>query len=205
MTPTKTHPLQAIAESGAQPMTKVLALRTGGMDGLTGMMFAQQAIALCMEHGTAWSKLAHKLFPMNTQEREAAIKTWRQWRIDKAKARKEGTEPSPKMDDKTFTRIMNTAATRISHMSTIAKAIDAGMGIGELAQHYSINVEDVPGLSIDTIYQLALTYRKSAAGRTADPFLVKLGKFLEKAKQNLPESDLDHYNKVVEFYNNLSA
>ena len=200
--PVKTHPLQTFAELGAAPVKKVEALRTGGMDKITGAMFAQEAIALCMDHANKWTTLALKLFAMNTEQRTAGIAEWRLWKKNKTEAFNAGTEPAPRMDEKVFKRIMATATTRLGHLSTIAKAIDAGMGQEQVEAHYNCGLET---LSIDTIYQLALTYSKSKAGRKADSFLVALGKFLEaKAKTGIAEDDVDTYNKVIQFVNTLA-
>lgn len=203
--PAREHPLQKFATEGAQQLIKVEQLRAAA-PGRNGAFWAQQAIALCMQQATAWTQLAHELFPMTTEEREAAIKAWRDWKTAKVKARKSGEEQSPKMDDKMFNRIMATATQRLTNMSTIAKALDSGMTTGGIAQFYAINVEDVGDLSIDALYQVALTFSKSVAGRKPDAFLVKLGKFLEKNKPTAesPEQDIADYNKVVSFLNSLT-
>ncbi len=205
-TPSKQHPMANIAESGAAPMAKVVALRTGNPDATSGMVWAQTAIALCMGQASAWTKLAHDLFTMNIEQREAAIKAWRQWKSDKTKAFKSGEEQTPKMDEKAFKRIMGTATVRLSHMTKIAAAITAGMDIEAVAHHYHIKVDHVPGLSVDSIYAVALMFAGSKAGRTPDSFLVKLGKFLEAtAKAGVADADLPTYNKVVEFVNGLQG
>ena len=203
MNATKQHPLDNIAQSGAQPMKKVEALRTGNMDAITGMAWAQQAIALCMGQASPWTKLALDLFTMNTEQREAALKAWRTWKADKTKAFNNGEEQTPKMDEKTFKRIMGTATTRLSHISTICKALDSGMDRTTLESHYK--VKSVEELSIDSIYQVAQTFSKAKAGRTPDTFLVKMNKFLEAAGKTVAEGDVDTYNKVVKFVNELQG
>ena len=204
-TPNKTHPLQNIAESGAQPMTKVVALRTGNPDKTSGMMWAQTAIALCMGQQSPWSKLAFELFSLNIEQREAAIKAWRSWKSEKTKAFKNGEEQTPRMDAKTFGKVLNTATTRLSHMTKISEAITSGMDIEAVAHHFHIKEQDVAGLSVDMLYEVAQKFAGTKAGRKPDAFLVKLGKFLEAAsKAGIPDSDLDHYNKVVEYVNSLS-
>lgn len=203
MTATKIHPLQSIAESGAKPMQKVEKLRTGNSEAITAGIWAQQAIALCIGQASAWSGLVQDLFGMNTEQREAAIKTWRAWRTEKTKAFNAGEETTPAMDEKTFKRIMSTAAVRISHMSTIAKALDSGMDVGTLATHYKVGVDEVKNMSIDTVYNLAKSFTGSKTGRKADPFLESLRKFLEKKEDGLEASDIDAYNAVVKFVNEL--
>ena len=198
----KDHPLQNIAQSGAMPMQKTEALRTGNPDKTSGMMWAQQAIALCIGQASPWTKLALELFGLNIEQRKAALDAWRKWKSEKTKAFKDGTEPAPRLDEKTFKRIMATATVRLSHMSTIAKAIDAGMDVEAVEHHYKAKVET---LSIDTLYQLAQTYSKAKAGRPVDTFLVKLGKFLEAAaKGGIADEDVDNYNKVVRLVNKLT-
>lgn len=199
----KVHPMQQFAELGATPVPKVMELRSAA-PGRNGAFWAQQAIALCMGQATQWTQLAHELWNFTTEEREAAIKAWRDWKTAKIKARKSGEEQSPKMDDKAFNRIMATATQRISNMSTIAKALDSGMTKGATAQYFSINIEDVPALGIDSLLEVARTFSKSTVGRKPDAFMVKLGKFMEQAKKNLTDADMDDYNKVVEFLNSLA-
>lgn len=199
------HALQNIAESGAQPMSKVEKLRGGAAPIIGAALWAQTAIALCMEQASKWTTLAHQLFPMTTEEREAAIKAWKDWKTAKTKAFASGDEQHPKMDEKAFKRIMATATVRLSHMSTIAKALDSGMDAGTLAAWYKCEIEEVPYMSIDMIYEVAKTFSKSKAGRKPDSFEVKLGKFLEAAAKTLADEDVDYYNKVVKAINNLSA
>lgn len=199
-----THPLQSIAEMGAKPMPKLVALRSNN-PGTQGMVWAQTAIALCLSTASQWTVLAHQLFGMTIEDREAAIKAWRDWRTAKIKAHESGEEQHPPMDAKTFKRIMGTAATRLSHMSGIAKAITAGMDYEALRVHYNMpTADDAKTLSIDEMYDIAKQYSKSTAGRTADSFMVKLGKFLEASAKTLDEKDANTYNKVVEFVNSLN-
>lgn len=187
---TKPHPLQNIAENGAQPMQKTLKLRAGDPDKTSGMMWAQQAIALCMGQASAWTKLALELFTMNTEQREAALKTWKAWKTEKTKAFKAGEEMTPKMDEKTFKRIMATATVRLSHLSTITKALDAGMTEETLMEHYELEKrEDIGNLSIDSIYQVAKPFVGSKAGRPPKSFREKLIKLIE---DNEEECGVDH-------------
>lgn len=204
MTATKTHPLQNIAEMGAKPMPKLEALRAAN-PGMSGMAWAQTAIALCLSTASQWTVLAHQLFGMTIEDREAAIKAWRDWKAAKTKAHTSGEETSPAMDDKTFKRIMGTASVRLSHMATIAKAITAGMDYEALRVHYNLGTaDDAKGLSIDSVYEIAKGYVAAKAGRKADSFMVKLGKFLEASAKGLDENDAATYNKVVEFVNSLN-
>ena len=196
------HALANIAESGAQPMQKTVALRGGDYEKIQGSTWAQQAVALCISTAGQWNKLAQDLFGMTTQQREGAIKAWRDWKSAKIKARKNGEEQHPAMDEKTFKRIMATATVRLSHMSTIAKAIDAGMDYETLRVWYKLDATELAAnLSIDAIYDVAKTFGQAKAGRKADTFVVKLGKFLEAAGKTLADDDLENYNKVVEFVN----
>lgn len=200
---TKLHPMAAIAESGAQQMSKVTALRAAN-PGINGMAWAQNAIALCMTTASQWTVLAHQLFGMTIEDREAALKAWRDWKTAKTKAFKSGEETSPSMDEKTFKRIMGTATVRLSHMSTIAKAITAGMDYEALRVHYNLaTADDANGLSIDAVYEIAKGYVVAKAGRKADSFIMKLGKFLEASGKTIDDSDVIIYNKVVEFINSL--
>lgn len=146
--------------------------------------WAQSAIALCIGQAMDWSKLAHELFSFTTEQREAAIATWREWKTAKIKARQSQLEAHPSMEDTAFKRVMGTATTRLSHMSTIAKALDAGMDASTLATHYRIEVADVKGLSIDSIYVVAKTFTKAKAGRTVEDLRSALTKWLDKRESD---------------------
>jgi len=186
-TVTKPHPLAHIAEAGAAPMARTLKLRTGNPDKTSGMMWAQQAIALCVSQATPWTKLALELFPMNTEQRESALNTWKAWKAAKTKAFKAGEELSPQMDEKTFKRIMATATVRMSHLSTICKAMDAGMDEDTLIEHYELQglrVSAVADLSIDSIYQVAKQFTGSKAGRPQKTFREKLIKLIEDNEED---------------------
>lgn len=205
MQATKQHPLASIAQSGAQPMKKVAALRTGNPDKTTGMVWAQTAIALCIGQASEWTNLAHGLFAMNIEQRDGALAAWKAWKSEKTKAFKSGEEQSPKMDEKDFKRIMATATVRLSHMSTIAKAITAGMDVEALAHHYKIQPQDVSGLSIDSLYNVAKLYSGSKAGRPAQAFLEKLSNWMVKNGPDSDSPEIGDYNTIMELVNKLAA
>lgn len=198
------HALQVIAESGAKQIPKVEKLRTHNMDKSQGWTWAQGCIALCMTQASDWTNKAHQLFAMNIEEREAAIKAWRDWKSAETKAYK--AEVHTEAEIKNFKSVMGTMTVRLSHLSTIAKALTAGMDYETLAQQYK---KEASAITIDEMYAVAKTYTTSAAGRKPDTFMVKLGKFLEAQAKAItpdtPASEVDQYNAVVKFYNGLTA
>lgn len=180
------NPIADASNVAAGKVAKTDTLRGGNRhtDRLTADLWAQGCIALCVQSAQDWTVKAHQLFGFTPEQRAAAIKAFRQWKSAKVKARKEGAETAPAMDDKTFKRVMGTATVRISHLSSIANAIDAGMDHTAIAAHFKCRVEQVPNLSIDSLYSLAKTYGGSNAGRTVETLAVALGKWLDKRESD---------------------
>jgi hypothetical protein len=101
------------------------------------------------------------------------------------------------MDEKQFKRIMATATVRLSHMSTISKAMDAGMTPAVIANHYGITEANITGLSIDSLYQLAKTYSQSKAGRKEKTFKEALVALCEKFEESVADEEANLLAKIV--------
>lgn len=178
---------------------KETALRTGALhqDKITGQMWAQKAIALCMSTASKWTALCHELMGMPLEQRDGALNAWKSWKSAKIKARAAGEEQSPAMSDKEFKRIMATATVRLSHLSTISRALAAGMTTESIANHYKVHPTDVAALSIDSIYQVAKMFSQSKAGRKEKTFTEALASLVEKFQESVADSDAELMAKVV--------
>jgi len=196
--------MEQIHKGGLLPVTKEpegKAKRIATMhDRDAGFMFAQRAIALMQGEAPTWTKLANELFGLTHEAREAAMNSIKSWKASTLKAAAEAHDDK---DKKVLKRILGSATTRISQLSTIAGAINKGLTYAELAKEWRISEEAAAQQSIELLYDYAKThYSESTKGRKADTFTVKLGKWLEQNKNmELTDRETELYGKLLEIYN----
>ena len=201
----KTHPLQSISESGAQPLARAVALRGGNVhsDVMAGMLAGQEIIGIIKAHARDYTTLCHRLWNLTTEGRTQAIKTLREWI---AQCKKDNAD-MPGMDKKATARLINSATTRASELSTVAKAMDSGMVKASVAGIMQCTEDEVVNVGHDKMVSIARTFVKSdARGRKPDPFMVAFGKWLLKNKPEADKTgDLADYNAVAEFFERYDA
>jgi len=195
--------MQQIHEGGLLPIAKEPEGRAKAVatfhDRDAGFMFAQRAIALMRQEAPSWTKLAHELFGLNHEAREAAITGIKNWR---AATLKEASAAHEDKEQKRMKRILASATVRISQLSTIAKAFNAGMHYAELAEEWHVSIDEAQTQAIEILYDYAKThYSKAKQGRTPDSFVTKLGKFLKYNEgRELDEQEEKLFSALVALY-----
>ena len=187
------HAMQTIATSGSLPMTKQ-PLQTEGTDArMAGNMLANEVIAYTMTTAGAWKGYAMRLITGTTDMRKVFMDAIEKGLKDMRKANAESIaaslnkdgKPDPTKDDtKLAGSRVRSATTNISWLRSIAHAWNSGASVEGLLDYAKATgrrthatVEEV-GYTV--IVEYAAQFREAQAGRPADPWLVKLAKWLEK-------------------------
>ena len=211
------HALQNIAQTGATPAgsdkaqeqerAKRIATRD---DKMAGNMLANEAIALAMQQANDWRNLFFRPFDLTLEGRTYFLDAVKNWRKEQAAANVTGTGA----DAKVIKRRMAAALTRISELTTVANAINAGASMAGYVDYIIRTHPECKGcteedarklVGIAVLVEYARTFSEAKAGRKADTWLVKMGKFLER---NKPAEDdkvgNDQFAKFVALYNELT-
>jgi hypothetical protein len=149
-------------------------------DETRGLALALTFRGLVQNHAAQMQETVMTAFALSTKARELALKNLQEWRKELTAAAK-GNGNLAKMGERELGRIAKSATVRVSEFTTILRAMDAGMGKDTLALH--AGVDDPDNVSFHTIVRIARTFLDSNAagvGRPADPFEVKLAKWLKK-------------------------
>ena len=187
------HPIKEIETFQQTPMTKP-ALPAQGRD---ASMAANLLIAEVMAHVRAGDKVWHgfavKIIEGTTDFRAAFVNGLGKHLSDMRKANtdaiaqlgKDGKPNPTKEEQKIAGKRVGTATTYTTHLRHIAKAFNAGATVeGLMAYVHSTNRSPAKGLDeigFTVIKEYADTFKDSdARGRPADPFTVKLSKWLDK-------------------------
>jgi hypothetical protein len=132
-------------------------------------------------------------FDYDVTEREYAAKRLRQWAKEcKANAENNGNLAKSSLSEnggKALRRMASSAATRGNQFGKILTTMNGGMDKGTICKDLGISEKDLPDVGFDVYYQLALKFGGTNAqgrGRPADPWHVKLAKWLER---NAPAED----------------
>lgn len=204
--------MQAIAESGSVPMTKQPIKLESRDDRMAGNILAAEVMAFAKGHRNVWKGFALRIITDLTVEARAVfIKALKN---EKATLTKAQTEHG---FDAKFSKV-NTASmtTEVSKLTTIANAFNSGASVAgwrefvnrqlnDESKHAKDDAEMLEHGGYDTLVAYSKLFSDSKAGRKADDWLTKFGKFLER---NKPADDdakgAEFYEKAVEFYNGLN-
>lgn len=220
-TVTKANPAQVIADMGAKPITKTQP-RTAGLDAtMLAMSTVQEILAHVKGEGSFWHGIGKRIILGTTDYRAQLVKqldaSLKEMRAANAQAL-DGTisadgKPDPGKDAKKIAGGNVAAATvEISRCRTIANAFNGGGSVPGLVEFFAAQGKcKSDGLTLDHVswtvmHKYASTFSESKAGRKADSWLTKFGKFLEGAGK-LPE-DADDTTKAqhaaaVALYNKM--
>lgn len=186
------HSMQTIARTGSTPMTKA-PLPTEGKD---ATLQATTMIAEIMAHirsdANVWHKWTLTLMRGTTDMRAAFIKGLAVHLKDMRKANtdaiaqlgKDGKPNPTKEETKLGGKLVGTATQYVQKLKSVAHAFNSGAS-EEGLEAYIRTRNRTPGKADDVswfiIVEYADTFKESdARGRKADPFAVKLAKWLDK-------------------------
>jgi len=164
-----------------------------------GFAVAQIIIAASVNTAQQLRRAVESAFDLEPKARDEIITTLNKWKKDLAEqAKANGNLRKGGMDDKALGRIARSATVRTSEFTTIVKAMNNGMSRDTLRQH--AGVKDVENIGFHTIVEVARQFNQTGAqggGRPADPFEVKLAKWLAR-QQPTTKHDKEVMHEVTE-------
>lgn len=154
-----------------------------------GFALAQTIIAGTISTAMQLRRAVETAFDYSIEARDAALKSLGDWKKElNQNAKANGNLAAGGMDEKSAGRIARSAGTRVSEFTAIIKAMNNGFTRQTLLE--KTGVEDVENIGFHTIVELTRMFNQTGAstgrGRPADPFAVKLAKWLNNQK---PEGD----------------
>lgn len=189
------HALQTIASSGSTPM-KAQPLPTVGSDVKSvANTLANEVIAQAMSVSTTWKGYALRIIALPADGRTQFLKSIDDWLkgIRKTTAETMGNtnregKPDPTKDDgQRAAKRVNSATVEVSKLRKIAQAWNSGGSTEGLVDYVrrvqrnpNFGEQDLPNLGYEVVVEYARTFSESTAGRKADPWIIKLSKWMEK-------------------------
>lgn len=204
------HAMQTIAESGSMPMTKQPIKLESRDDRMAGNMLAAEVMAQAKVNGNIWRAFAMRILALTVEARAVFIKA-----IKNEQAALTKGQTADGWDKKFSTTNTRSFGTEVSKLTTIANAFNSGATVAgwlefvnkqqdDKSKQAKSEAEMLEHGGYETLVQYARTFSSSTAGRKADDWLTKFGKFLER---NKPADDdakgQDLYEQAVKFYNTL--
>lgn len=189
--------VREMKQVGAANIATVQKQLQGGYQA-QGWALAQTIIAQTVSTAQQLRRAVDTAFEYSTEAREATLRALDDWRKGLVKSAKEnGNLAAGGMDDKSLGRVARSAATRVSEFTSIIRALNNGFTKETLRE--KTGVDDIENVGFHTIVELARKFNSSGAaggrGRPADPFAVKLAKWL--ASQNPEGEDAEVKARVV--------
>ena len=186
------HAMVTILEAGAKPMVSAPLPINSHSDRAAATILAAEVMAAAKGEQNTWRRLAWRVIDVNTETREAFIKALK---ADKAAMSKGQTEAG--IDKKIASARTASFGVRLSQMTTIAKAFNAGATVSGLLDHVNSTLpgdkharseEDLrEHLGFVVIYEYAKRFTGSAGSKVRKTWLENLGKWLEQ--NPAPEGD----------------
>lgn len=205
------HALQTTAETGSKPMQKAPIRLETRDDRLTGTMLAAEAVALAKGNSNKWRELAMRIIGLTVEARAVFINALK---AEKAALTKGQVDHG--FDAKYSKGNTASFGTQLSKLTIIAAAFNGGATVegwleftNKQISDRTKQVESTDALmahgGYETLATYARTFSTSTAGRKADDWITKFGKFLER---NKPAEDdgkgLEAYDEAVKLFNKLN-
>jgi hypothetical protein len=217
------HAMTTIRNTGSLPMQKA----TIPAAGLDARMLAANLVASVMAHvqtdHKVWHGFAVQLINGTTDFRAAYLKGMKEQLADLRRQNanafgtiaKDGTPDPTKSEVKMAGKIVSTATQYVTKLNNIANAFNAAATVEGLIHHVAeqrkVRPENITleSIGFTLIADYAQQFSKSEAGRKADPFLVKLGKWMDTigkaAAEGGDDAAKDQYAKVLALVNQLQG
>ena len=203
------HALVTIMQSGSKPMqAKPLPINSHD-DRAVATMLAAEVLAAAKGEQNTWRRLAWRVIDVNTETREAFIKALK---ADKVAMTKGQTEYG--IDKKVASGRTSSFGVRLSQMTTIAKAFNAGATIAGLLDHVNSTLpsdkqarteeELRENLGFVVVYEYAKRFTGSAGSKVRKTWLENLGKWLEQNPAPEGDDQAEHARaQFVALYNSM--
>lgn len=188
---------------GGKTISSVKEMLSGGHMA-QGWALAQTIIANTVSTAQQLRRAVDTAFEYSTEARESTIKALADWKKDLAtNAKGNGNLAAGGLSERDAGRIARSAGTRVSEFSAIIRAMNNGFTKETLRE--KTGVDDIENVGFHTIVELARQFNQTGAtggrGRPADPFAVKLAKWL--AGQNPEGADAEVKARVVNMLANV--
>jgi len=191
---TREHPMSAIATEAQTPIAAMPSLRAKVLhsDKMTGLMLANECMALVQSQAKPWHAIACRIIDTNTEVRASFLESLAK---ELKRVRAENIEASG-VDGKTVTKLMRSAIQMVTNMQAIGRAWNAGATIRGFVMW--VNEQGGKNLTLDTWREagvtLMYTYARTVitakgAGRPRDNLLVKFGKWLDSQRKEYEEDE----------------
>lgn len=170
-----------------------------------GFALAQTVIAQTISTAQALRRAVETAFEYSIDARESCVKVLQDWRKEMTQnAKNNGNLDAAGVDSKTSGQMARSAATRVSEFITCITAMNNGFTKETLRE--KTGVADIENVSFHVIVALCRKFNSTNAqggqGRPADPFEVKLAKWL--ARQDVTnEHDAEVKAKAVNALANI--
>lgn len=167
---------------GASNIATVQKQLAGGHQA-QGFALAQTVIAQTISTAQALRRALETAFDYSIDARESCIKTLQDWRKEMtANAKNNGNLDAARVDVKTTGAMARSSCTRVSEFIACITALNNGFTKETLRE--KTGVADIENVSFHVIVALARKFNATNAqggqGRPADPFEVKLAKWLAR-------------------------
>lgn len=159
-----------------------------------GFALAQTVKAISVSVARDLRRCVETAFDYDVHAREACIKYLNEW-VKECREAAKASGNLQSMGERSLGKVARSATVRASQFTTIMKAMDAGMNRGTLAEKAGVN--DPENISFHVVVEIARMFLDTGAtrqGRPADPFEVKLAKWL--ANQRVDGHDAEVKAKV---------
>lgn len=193
-----------IADEAIGPITKS-PIPQGGLDArMQGNNVANRVIATVRQDSRGvWRRFALEVVSLTTDGRVQFLKALREWlnelrkheRAQTATKDKEGKPEPSKEERKQASARVNSATVEVSKLMTVAEAwngqaTEPGLlvYVNERTGKTYATAEEVP---YERIVEYARSFKKAAAGRKPDPFVLRVAKLLETCKPRTDEGEPD--------------
>lgn len=205
-----------IADGAMMPVQKSPLILIPKDAVLEGNTWANRAIALSKGQRREWPRLLLELFSMTIEARAQVLKVLKQDHKEELRILKADDDRCIGLDSKAAAKANASQGVYLAQCSTIIKALQAGMSITSTAVFHGMSAEDAEDeewaletmkdiATMGKIYAHALQFAKGKAGRAADPWMTKLGKWLDKnAPSEDDETATEQYQVFIKMWNDMN-
>ncbi len=184
-----------IAAGGMTPVSKAIDTGIPRDATMMGNTLANAVIAQAMTAAITWKGYALQLMALPPEGRDQFVKAIDQWLKDCKKRNagamgtydREGKANPTKDDTKLAGQRVNSATVEVSKLKAVAHAWNSGADDEGLIAYFRTTQRlggkvpiTVADIGYTVVVEYARTFSESKAGRKADPFVIKLAKWLEK-------------------------
>lgn len=202
------HAMQVIADTGSLPMQKAPIKLESRDDRLAGTMLAAEAVALAKGNSNKWRELAIRIIGLTVEARAVFLNTIK---AERGALTKGQTDAG--FTGKGYAKgVTASFSVELSKLTTIASAFNGGASVTGWREYTNAQCEDkskhvedddamLAHAGYETLVAYARTFSQSKAGRKADDWLTKFGKFLERNKPTEDDAKGDKaYEEAVALY-----